>query len=129
MARSYSLSRIDAPPTPDSPKGKSHPSSEETLEFDHSRTFTSDSKIRSEGRNKSLIYRRPVFTKEKDAPALSRAIKVYYFNLPTFKLLPYDPNTTVLQLINEAVTAYVRDPQFDSSKIADRHYQSTLLAK
>lgn len=54
-------------------------------------------------------------------------IKIFYFNLPTYKLFNYDQNTTISDLIVEAVDAYIADRQLDSNKIQDRYYKSNKL--
>lgn len=127
MARSYSLTPINVQnKAHKSSKGKSNQSSEETLSFEQSRTFASERLILKSNKNKSLIFGSHHFQKEKEIKIKNQhTIKVYYFNLPTFKNIAFDSKTTIMDLINEAVDAYQQDNRLDLSRVKQKHHQSS----
>lgn len=57
---------------------------------------------------------------------LGKQIRVYYFNLPTYKIFNYDENTTIKDVIVDAILAYINDKQLDSTKVQDKSYKGTF---
>lgn len=58
---------------------------------------------------------------------LGKQIRVYYFNLPTYKIFNYDEKTTIKDVIVEAIIAYINDKQLDSSKVQDKSYKGSFI--
>ena len=111
-----------------SSKVKSNVSSDDTLSCDRdAQTYHSERKPTKRNTGKSLIFTHQNFNKNKEKPSNEKQIKIYYFNLPTCKVIHYDKYTTVENLINLAVTAYLLDKQLDPARIPDRNYKSTSM--
>jgi hypothetical protein len=127
LARSYHPPPPRQANTPTSPPTAIKSSgSEETFECDRDLTFLSERKAkRNTGR--SLIFTNVNFSKQKEGRSGDKLIRVYFFNLPASKLLPYDRGTSVADLTRIAIDAYCQDKQFDSARVKDRMPHSTTL--
>jgi hypothetical protein len=128
LARSFQIRSIgEQENTMSSSKVKSNVSSEETLECDRDvQTYHSERRGEKRMTSKSLIFAYQNFNKNKEHKSSSeKQLNVYYFNLPTCKVIQYDKYTTVEDLINLSIKAFLKDRQLDSTKIQDKNYRST----
>jgi hypothetical protein len=107
-------------------KVKSNPSSEDTqsCEWADTRTFQSSKTARSSSTKQSLIFASQKFNKRKTERPLNDAITIYYFDLPVHKNIKFERNSTIADLIYEAIDAYLGDNSFDHSKMREKHHSS-----
>ena len=52
-------------------------------------------------------------------------IKIYFFNKPTYKFIPYSSLTSVLEVISRALSAYSQDLSLDQTILSSKDPKST----
>lgn len=71
-----------------------------------------------------MIFANHKFNKHKESKKGDQpTIRIYYFDLPVSREIPFDPSTKISDLISRAIQVYVSDNKLDPQKMKERNYQ------